>query len=421
MNNFDLENPAILAFIKAHEKCDAHALALKALPDQNWPRADILNQIKSRQIAARKIPGWTEHDAIIFPPPDLMEQASSQATARYKASLVCGQTFIDLTAGSGIDSFHFATNFKNGVCVEKDNEAAKLLKHNFGTLFGSTFLKSVETCSTSLPPSLKLRRTGKSVETDKINIVNEDAEDYVQDMPDVDLVYIDPQRRDDQRKGKFSFNDCSPNILGLLPTLLNKSKQIMIKASPVLDISKACDELACVAHIHIIEWQGQCREVLYLLEKDYTAKPQITAVSIDDDGQVLKQISFTQVEEQGVTAKICDPLTYIYEPSPAFMKAGCFKLLAMRFGVGKLHPQTHLYTSDHLIEDFPGRVFVMNNILAANKKSLPVRKANLSVRNFPSDVDALKKKLGLKDGGNDYLFACTLADGKHVLLHCQKV
>ena len=387
-----LLNPDIQAFIKQHARADVSDLALQKMPD-SWPRADILNQIRSRQKAQKKIPSWLETDpTIILPPPDLIEQASSIATATYKASLFSGTDFVDLTGGVGVDCAAFSQKFDHITCIEHNRGAADLLRHNL--------------------PLVTHR---------EIAVVQGDACTYVNNMlKPVDLVYIDPQRRDDQRKGLKYFEECRPNILNLLPTLMDQAQNVLIKTSPMLDIHQTLKQLPQTRTVYVIEWKKECREVLYHLTPDgHDIEAEICAVSLDDNGTSSHKLCFTYAVEKTVRSEYAQPQTYLYEPGPAFLKAGCYEYLASRYDVEKLHPHTHLYTSDAVIQNFPGKSFEILGLYPVRKKLLPVSQAHLALRNFPGDVKTLYKQLNLKAGGDDMVFACTCLDEKKTLIHAR--
>ena len=392
-----LLNPDIQEFITAHEKDDVAALALKTPPTADWDYKLILDQIKSRQKARQKIPLWlTHHKNIIFPPPDLLEQASSAATARYKAGLIQGQNFVDLTGGCGIDTCAFTEHFTNGTCIEKDKSAASLLAHNL------TLLSSVP-----------------------VEIINTSAENFIKTMPPLDVALIDPQRRDSNQKGKYRFEDCAPNILSLLPNLLEKTRTVIVKTSPMLDITQGIATLestgASAREVHCIQWRSECKEVLFILNNNTKTMPAIIAVSLDDSGNPLYEMRFTQEEEKTCRAPLSQPLSYLYEPGPAFQKSGGFNMIAPKYAVHKLAPQTHLYTSDEWVADFPGRSFEIIGQYPPKAEKIPLKQAHITVRNFPINAPTLRKKLKIKDGGQDYLFACTLANGTKTMLHAQKI
>lgn len=396
MNDWQaLLTPDIKAFITEHQNDDVRKLALKKCPNPDWPYPLILDQIKARQKASIKIPSWREQDGIIFPPSDTLEQASSTATARYKASLVTGKTFADLTGGAAVDSHALCKYFKSGTIIDANENTASLIKHNIALL------------------------SSKPIDTKHIT-----AEKFIETMETVDLALIDPQRRNQSRKGLYKLEDCSPNIFELLPTI--KAKTILLKTSPMLDISQGIEQLGCVEHVHVLEWQGECKEVLFILKPNTkTQNIPITAVKLDAQGNALQSFTYTREEETNADTVISTPLKYLYEPSPAFMKAGGYKSLSNTYSTAKIHPHTHLYTSNKHIENFPGRGFEILGTHTPQAKTLPIKKANLAIRNFPQDTATLKKKLKIKDGGNDYLFACTITDEKsdknqHIIIHCHK-
>lgn len=383
--------PDIRAFIRQHTDADVPALALKKPPVAGWPWRDILEQIRARQKAAVKMPEWMEYEDIVFPPSDLIEQASSAATAAYKAGLVSGKNFVDLTSGTGADALAFSKKIPSGVCVEADEGAAMLLAHNLKIL------------------------------SDKpLEVIHGAAEDFIGGMKPADFVYIDPQRRSKDKKGRFRFEDCTPDMTALLPALKEKAARILVKAAPVLDISEGLAALPGTIAVYIVEWRGDCREVLFLVDCNEPVAADdaaITAVSIDDAGNPVRQLKFTRAEEKAALAPIGPPENFLYEPGPAFMKAGAFNLIAVRFGLRKLHPHTHLYTSADPCPGFPGRVFEIVEVLPARQEALPMKKANLTLRNFPGDVAGLRRQLKLAEGGDDYLFACTLENERKVLIH----
>tara|TARA_Y100000031_G_scaffold151577_1_gene193100 strand:- start:23 stop:1255 length:1233 start_codon:yes stop_codon:yes gene_type:complete len=384
-------------FIRIHEKEDVKALGLKKAPSSEWDYPLVLDQIKARQKAVVKLASWLAYEDIIFPSSFVMEQASSEACAQYKAGLFEGESFVDLTGGLGADSWGFLKHFKSGIVIERDEVSAALLEHNLSIL---------------KPAQCEVRCM--------------DAEVFMDEMERVDLIFIDPQRRDQKAKGKFRFEDCSPDILSMLPELMRRTGALMIKTSPMLDVWSGIEALRGanygVSEVHIVEWRGDCKEVLYIIRNEVVAMDDvpIIAVSIDDDGHVLRQIRFSRAEEINAECSYSAPLSYFYEPSAAFLKAGAFKLLASSYGLKKIQEHTHLYTGDKYVAEFPGRCFALRGVYAAKSKEMPVSKAHLSVRNFPQSVDILRKKLKIQDGGEDYLFACSLEDGRKVILHGNK-
>ncbi len=390
----DLLEPEIQDFIKTHHESDVRQLALKGAPDASWPYALILDQIKVRQKAKSKALNLCETDGFIFPESGLFEQASSQACAYYKTRVFeSGARFIDLTAGAGIDGFAAAQHFDDLILIERNENNAELLAHN------------------------------ASIVAKNARVVHADANDYVLDMPQADVVFIDPQRREKGHKGFFAFEDCSPNVIDLLEHLPSKTKKLVVKASPLLDVEQGILNLMYVSQVHLVQWQRECKEVLFVLDFERETEPdkvQIIAVDLDDDGNIQKEFTYVLSDEKNANVECAMPQKYIYEPDPAFQKAGGFKMMAQQYGVKKLHLNTHLYTAEFCNKDFPGRVLEINDILPVQKKSLKVKKADLRVRNFPSTVEALRKKLALRDGGEHRIYATTLNDGSKKLIICDK-
>lgn len=392
-----LLNPEIQDFMHEHRRDDVHDLALKKSPQKNWPYALIMEQIKAKQKAQKKIPQWLEHNSqTIFLKSALLEQASSSATAKYKAKLVAGKTFVDLCAGVGVDACALADYYETGFLVEKDKETAELLAHNF---------------------SLLTKRN--------IRVINEVAEEVVKTIDPVDLAYIDPQRRDKQRKGKYRLEGCQPNVLNLLPALRQKAKNIMIKCSPMMDIDQGLEALPETQHVHVVQYDGECKELVFVISSnaDIIEKSSIpiTAVILNDLGNAQKSLTFTRDEEKSSKTEFEEPENMLFEPDPAFLKSGAYRLIAKTYNLKKLHPHTHLYTGGAPNPDFPGRQFEIIKIMPAHQKALSLKQANLAIRNFPGTTNDLKKRLKIKDGGEDYIFACTLIDQRKVLIQTRKI
>ena len=396
-----LETPAIQRYLAAHEGDDVATLALGPFPFEPALRPLVIDQIKARQKARDKVPSWYRTPGIIFPPSSLVEQASSEATAAYKARIAgSGARFVDLTAGMGVDAAAFSANFASGICVEADQQAAELLHHNL-PLIARTALETLQAR----------------------------AEDYAWQLSSADLVFLDPQRRIEKgRSGIYRLEDGQPDVTTLIPALAGKAVRIMLKTSPILDIAQAVVSLSGAYEIHVVEAQGQCREVLYLMAGTHglpLADIPIRCVAIDKAGVPHASFTFTRGEEQAATAGLSAPRSYIFEPGPAVMKGGGFTAIAQRYGLAKLHPQTHLYTGDRWIDGFPGRVFSLVSVLDVDRKAVlnavPTGKAHLKLRNFPGESSALQKRLGLAEGGEDQLFACTLHTGRRAILQTRRV
>lgn len=381
------------AFIITHEADDVHSLALQA---KQYPDIDMemaIRQITGRKIAKEKIPSWYANDNIIYPKHLSMEQCSSEQTALFKASLCGGESMADLTGGLGVDCSFLAHGFNNAVYVEQQSELAEIAVHNFKIL-------------------------GQD-----IKVVNEDAVSYLSSMPPVNLIYVDPARRDSTGRKTVLIEDCTPNILDMESLLEEKSKQVMIKLSPMLDITLAVKSVKSVSDVYIISVNNECKELLFI-KKGNTGKTLYHCVNIQNSN--TDTYTFYKEDEDTISLNYTTKIAkYLYEPNASILKAGAYKSIAKAYSLDKLHPSSHLYTSEILYEDFPGRKFVVDNICSLNKKDMKeylsdIKQANITTRNFPLSVQEIRKKTGLKDGGDIYIFATTLADDRKVLLICHK-
>lgn len=376
-------------FIAEHLNDDVRELALK-YSNAKVDMALALRQIEARQILRKKVPSWSDNEDLLFPAHLSIEQCSSEDTARYKASLLHGKSFADLTGGLGVDCFFISQHFEHTDYVEMNPELCALAEHNFNN-----------------PPIIH----------------NESAEEYLTHCSPVDVIFLDPARRDAHGRKTVSIVDCTPNVLELQDLLLQKARLVMLKLSPMLDISKALHELRCVKEVHVVAVANECKELLFLLEPGYEGEPTFTCVNLQTDQPVVR---FTAEEERSCQAAFSQEVSqYLYEPNAALMKGGCFKLLTQRFEVRKLHRNSHLYTSDRLIPDFPGRIFIVEGWAPYNKKIrqtllASVEKASIATRNFPLSVAELRKTLKIADGDERFLFATTMTGEQKVIISARK-
>lgn len=382
-------------FIRSHENDDVRDVALR-FSGAEMPF--LLAQIAGRQTAKHKIPSWYANDEIVYPVHLSMEQASSEITARYKASLLPKEKayFVDLTGGLGVDFSFLSPHFSKPVYVEQNKDLCDIAAHNFEVLG----LKNVA-------------------------IKNTADEAYLQEIEHADVIYLDPSRRDGAGRKVFRIEDCSPDVSAFKEQLLEKSNSVWIKYSPMFDISLAVKTLEQVCEVHVVSVENETKELLFLLSKN-SSECVYRAINIKKTGEI-ESFSFTPKEEQKSNPiYTSQPEKYLYEPNTSILKAGGFNTVSTAFSVKKLHKNSHLYTSNELISDFPGRTFKVKNFFAPNKKNIRefvsnAKKANISVRNFPLSVAEIRRQSGLKDGGDMYVFATTLADEQKVWIVCEKV
>lgn len=403
-------------FIGKHLKDDVGRLALAKFPE-GIDREFVIRQVHARQVLNKKLPSWAGNDGLIFPKKLSLEQSSSELTALYKKSLlsdvdemariaicenqcqsvVMTKTLIDLTGGMGVDTAFLSDNFDHAFYVEMQEELCKIARHNFKVL------------------------------NKNITVVNDNAEHFLQDCEDVDCIYLDPARRDEYGRKMVSLHDCSPDVVELHDLLMKKAKRILIKVSPMLDIEMIKKELKDISEIHVVAVRNECKEILIAMQ---THKESVSSINIiATDLREKWNIVFTEDEEQNAQWTLADNIKkYLYEPGAACMKAGCFKLLSQRYALDKLHRNSHLYTSDELVPDFPGRIFEVIDVMPFDKKAkkeISLRcqqpKANVAVRNFPLSTEELKKNLGLHDGGEFYIFGTTMKGENKVIVLTKKL
>lgn len=382
------------SLVMANLGSDPARLALKLHGKKHVDGHKIVQQVLARRKAKAKLPDWYSSERLFFPPAVSVEQASSQATARYKASLTAGNHLADLTAGMGVDAFYFSKRFKKVTGYETDTTLASITAYNLAVLGALN-----------------------------VEIRNKSGEDPGPEKPD--CIFIDPSRRDAQKRKVAAFEDSSPNILELLPRLAPLTSEIIIKSSPLVDIDLAISQLQWVSEVHVQGYQKECKELVFILKPHLPRQnPLIHAVLIDDEGVPARKQVFTRQQEAGSTPSYGEPAGYLYEPHPAFMKAGGFGLIGEEYGLTKIAANSHLYTSRELNPGFPGRIFHIEGVTDASRFSpkswLRDEKANLTVRNFPSNPDDLRKKWRLKEGGHDYLFATTLSSNRKVIILAKK-
>ena len=379
-------------FIRENLNADVPTLALKKAP-VGTDVSLALRQIAARQLLQKKVPQWAENEDLLFPVHLSIEQCSSEAAAKYKAGLLDGQTFADLTGGLGVDTFYISQHFQQTDYVEMQTELCDLARHNFAILKAD------------------------------VKVLNETAEDYLKRCEPKDCIFIDPARRDEHGRKTISISDCTPDVAALQDLMRQKAKRVLIKLSPMLDISKALEELCHVKEVHVVAVANECKELDFIMERDYQGEVHFVCVNLMTNQQ---ELCFTMAEERSSTTRLADGvMKYLYEPNPALMKAGCFKLLTARFDVYKLHRNSNLYTSEQLIPDFPGRIFEVQDWAPYNKKVkstllADVEKASVAVRNFPLSVAELRKNLKIADGDENYVFATTLKGEEKIIILTKK-
>lgn len=384
-------------FIQAHLQDDVSKLILAAKQFKAFDIKKLAAQIQSRQKAIKKLPEWSANPALIFPPALSVEQSSSEGTAKYKASLLSGNQLIDITGGMGVDCYYMHDNFQRVQYFEQQAEVAATAKWNFEQL-------GVTNVDIHAENSLE-RLASQSIPSD--------------------WIYTDPARRNANREKVVLLSDCTPDIVANLDLLFQNGPNILLKTSPLLDIDLAAKSLKHLQAVHVIGYESECKELLFVLKKDHEAEEfEIKVRIVDGSGAMLHMLDFTRTHERDAKVTYANPAKFLYEPHAAVLKAGAFKTLCSVFSLDKLAINSQLYTSAHLHDDFPGRAFEVITVCKPDIKEISKHiegdKANLTVRNFPAKSEELRKKWKLKDGGKYYLFATSLSDNSKVVVVCVK-
>lgn len=392
------ENDAFLRFIREHAADDPARLVLAAA---KYPEVDVrraAEQIAIRRQLREKLPTWAADWSLTFPSRLAAEQCSSWQTAAYKQRFVApGMRVCDLTGGLGVDSYYLAGPAASLLYCERHAAYCEAARHNFAALG-----------------------------TRNITVREGDFAATFDHLPPVDLFYVDPARRDAAGQRVYALAACEPDLTRWLPRLLERAPRVLAKLSPMADVRQCLALLPGTAEVHVLAVRGECKELLFLVERDAPASPRlIRCVHFRGDG-AEESFSFTPDEEASAPLLLAPAVgRYLYEPNAAVLKAGAFKSVAMRLGCRQLQVNSHLYTADVPVAGFPGRAFTVQAVIpfhnAANKRlAATYPQANITVRNFPLTVAQLRKKCRIAEGGDAYLFATTLADGERVWICCEK-
>jgi len=389
--NREILSDAVQQFLLENENADPRKIALSKSPFVGVSSSELASQIESRQKTKKKLPLWHRTPGIYFPPGLSIEQASSEQTALYKSKLIDGGSLIDLTGGFGVDSFYFSQRAVQVTHCELNEELSQIAKHN-------------------------AERLGR----DNIHFYAGDGVDYVLNK-DVSYttIFIDPSRRVKSQK-VFKLSDCEPDIVQWQEALLSKCSRLIVKASPLLDISLSLSQLRHVKEVLVLSVKNECKELLFILEKAYEGEVKVVVALLNDDKG--NEFTFNESDEKSSPLVLSKPENYIYDPDSGLLKAGLFKSLAHRFRVKKLHLNTHLYTSYEKIADFPGRTLRITEIVDYKdfKKRKDSPSANVIAKNFPVKAEAVRKKHRIGESEDDFLFFCKTMDDSLTVIFAKR-
>lgn len=381
MNKNSFEKKDIQGFINANLTSDLHSLLLKKSPFPEVSMQELVQQIKGRKVAQKKFPFLLEEN-IIFPPNLNSEQASSQSTAVFKARNLRGKKLLDLTMGFGVDAYFFSQNFEEVTLVEQNTELLDIVKHNWKIL------------------------------NRKAKFINEDLEKFLLNNKEkFDLIYLDPARRDSQKNKKFLLEDLSPNLLEIQYQLNSITDQIIIKLSPLLDISYLISVLKNISKIQIIGVKNEVKELLVFMSGEIkSGDVEISCINLESEDT---DFNFKFKDEKMTISNFSEPMDFLFIPNNSVLKSGAFNLISEKFNINKLHPNSHFYTSNDFVEDFPGRILKIE--VADSKEIMKGAKYNIISKNYPLSPDEIKKKYKIIDGGNRYLIFTQTLKNKIIL------
>lgn len=393
--NKNILNTGIQEFINKNLNADISSVLLKKPFFKEVSNQELAEQIQSKIKCKIKLPTWFNTPNIYYPNKLNIEQTSSEITAAYKAHLVSGNLLADITGGFGVDSFFFSKHVKKVIHCELNPSLSEIAKHNFSQL-----------------------------NTANIETVIGDGLQYLQKTDKTfSWIYADPSRRNEARNKVFLLEDCQPNIPATIELLFSKTDRVLLKTSPLLDISSGLKSLPNTAEVHIVAVNNEVKELLWVLHKILPKEQDINISTVNIKKEKNEQFQFFISEEKNSAPIYGPPETYLYEPNPAILKSGGFNVIASKLGLKKLHPNSHLYTSQ-LLKEFPGRVFKLTAIMPFSKSNvkshLTGQKMNLSVRNFPEPVENFKKKHKISDGGEDYNFLTTNYLNERIIIFSKK-
>ena len=390
--NKNIFDKSVQDYISKNLSTDVFKVILKKQIFPKVTNKEIAEQISAKAKSKKKLPTYFNTPNIYFPNKVNIEQTSSEKTAEFKSKIVTGNTMIDATGGFGVDSMYFSKEFKKTVYIEENKELFEIVKVNSNKLG-----------------------------LNNIKHLNDDGIEYVKKIDTViDLLYIDPSRRNKENKKVHFLSDCTPLIDYDLIESLQNFKTILIKCSPIIDLKKTINDLKVVSKIYIVGINNEVKEVLFKLNKQSNNDIKIKCIDLSNrDLDFEFNINEIDNKKNNDNSEV---LNYLYEPNSMILKSGAFGLICYRYDVKKLNTNSHLYTSKELI-DFPGRVFTVNSVVNYSKrnlKDLNISKANITTRNFPIDVKDIRKKSKILDGGEDYLFFTTNHTNEQIIIKTKK-
>ena len=428
----------LTAFVSEHIGDDTTRLIMNRA---KWPEIDMdmaVNCIESRRKLKGKVQEWCDEPGLVFPRKLSAEQCSSSATGTYKAELAWrihsgsptmesknGFRLADLTGGLGVDNWFFSKKASQVMYCEMLPELCKAAKHNYAvlkaeniTVRNAAVISETQIAQAESDDAQCLSAEGTSIFQTPSQILS----DF---QPDI--VYMDPARRGEGGKKVFLIEDCTPDVLTLKDEIFQHTRHILLKLSPMADITMVCERLGrCCREVHVVAAGGECKELLVWMDREWDVEYMIHAVELHKDGG-HGVFTFTVSEEKNAAKAHTDGTAFLFEPGKSLMKAGAFNLISERFGISKLGISTHYYTFDNEqkadVLKQHGKVFRVIRMEPLDKRTIKAAgkefpKAEVTARNIPMDTDTLRKKLGVISGDNAHIFGLKSDAAGTLLLIC---
>ena len=395
-----MEKQELVDFIKDHLYDDPVSLRLSKHKFKGSIDLEFaITQIRARRKFNKKLSRLIDNSAFLFP--DLLsgEQASHQAVAIFHASLLQdAKNIIDLTSGLGIDTFAFASI--DGTTIKALDiiaEKTKVLKEN-----------------------------ALSLGLQNIEAINQEAFSYINNNNNsFDLIFVDPARRDASKNRVYNLLDCSPDVISFQDILLSRASRVLIKASPLLDITRTLKDFKNIASIRTVGVKGECKEVLIELSNNTGSSILLEAVNLDNEGNILSKFSITPEEVSSQPRYIKNRTEifedskqelYLLEPSAMVMKLAPWSKISEEFNALKFDKSSHLFVSGTKPSNFPGRVTrIIRQIKKSDWKSFAGFPASVVSKNHPLSSEEIRKSLKLKEGDNNFIYASRI-DSKNIIL-----
>ncbi len=385
-------------FLNENADVNPLKLRLKQFPNLPFDKDLAIIQIECRNKAKKKIPELSEK--IAYPTNVCIEQCTSEILAKFHASLFHGiHTAYDMTCGLGIDTYYIAQEVDRMFSVDAAEIVAQAAQRNMKALGATNVSVAHSTAEEFL--------NGNSLEEDS-------------------AVFVDPSRRltADRNVRTYAICDTVPDVNAIIKSAESRCQFIVVKASPMCDITQTLTDFDKISDVWVLSVKNECKEVLFEIDfKNSVSEACIHCIDFTVNG--VDEFSF---HKKSVTVSDCSPTegNYLLVPNASIMKANAYDMVASEFGLKRIAANSHLHISDHALEGYPGRQFRIMEILTMSKADIKRIKmltpsANISCRNFPSKPDELRKRLKIKDGGNFYIFATTLADNSKCLICCESV